>query len=106
MSFGQGIAEKVSLSSLPTELVFYSSGKKSVFHPSRVTSTIEVVVCAAFSLSGLLQVFVAFSITAIVVGKFILEEIERMYLWKCVLSQQPVLLCADETPSYIRNASH
>lgn len=75
VSFGQGIAEKVSLSSLPTELVFYSSGKKLVFHPSHVTRTIEVVVCAAFSLSCLLQVFVAFTITAIVVGKFILEQI-------------------------------
>lgn len=60
VSVGQGIEEKVSLSSLSSELVFYSSGKKSVFHPPQVASTIEVVVCAVVSLPGLQSGFCGF----------------------------------------------
>lgn len=60
MSVGQGFEEKVSLLSLSSELVLYSSGKKSVFHPPHVTSTIEVVVCVAVSLPDLQSGFCGF----------------------------------------------
>lgn len=60
VSVGQGFEEKVSLLSLSSELVLYSSGKKSVFHPPHVTSTIEVVVCVAVSLPDLQSGFCGF----------------------------------------------